>query len=404
MSSLREVIVFTPNLDSMREFYEGGVGLAAAHAETGRIAFDTGGATLALHGLAGAPASSDPTGLAGAGEREIELVFESFSIDADVERLRTRGVDVGEGRPDGSGRRVRFRDLEGTPLLLRPGGGPGDEDGRERPAVTTVIVNCSDLLAMVIFYRERLGLKIAYEAPHWVEFDAGDTRLALHARPSGLNHPLHAAQRVAYCLETPDLDTWVDEMRARGLHFATAPIEEEFGLYAEALDPDGNVVVFREPRSEPPIEEELAEAFESDEVPHLVAIRKPVLKGGKAVSRVALKPEYTEHRGGRIKPEPGLAAIPEPRPAIPSVRGGGPDRTRQRPKTVSDTRRVKAKPAIGRSKKAAQKSAVRKQSATAEAGKSRPVKRAVARAASSMRSARASRKAAARPAAKSRRK
>jgi catechol 2,3-dioxygenase-like lactoylglutathione lyase family enzyme len=402
MSSLREVIVFTPNLDSMREFYEDGVGLAVEHDGAGRIAFDTGGATLAIHRLAGEAPGPEVPGAAGAGEREIELGFETGSIDADLERLRARGVDVREGRADGPGRRVRFRDLEGTSLSLRPGGGPGGEDGRERPAIATVIVNCRDLPAAVVFYRERLGLKVAYEAPHWVEFDAGGTRLALHARPSGLNHPLHAAQRVAWCLETPSLDTWVDEMRARGLHFATAPIEEEFGLYAEALDPDGNVVVFREPRSEPSIEEELAEAFESDEVPHLVAIRKPVLKGGKAVSRVALKPEYTEHRGGRLKPEPGLAAIPEPRLAIPSVRGGGPDRTRQRPKTISDTRRVKAKPAIGRSKKAVQKSAVRKKSATAETGKTRPVKRAVARTASSVRSARASRAAAARPAAKSR--
>ncbi len=212
-----------------------------------------------------------------------------------------------------------------------------------------------------------------------MESEAGETRLALHPRPSGQNHPLHAAQRVAYCLETPDLDTWVDEMRARGLHFATAPIEEEFGLYAEALDPDGNIVVFREPRPAPSIEEELAEAFESDEVPHVVAIRKPVLKGGKAVSRVALRPEYNEPRVIRLRPEPGLAAIPEPRSGAPSVRGGGPGRTRRKPKTGSDARRVKAKPALGRSKKAAQESATRKKSATAEAGKTKPVKRAVTR-------------------------
>jgi catechol 2,3-dioxygenase-like lactoylglutathione lyase family enzyme len=261
--------------------------------------------------------------------------------------------------------------------------------------VATVIVNCRELLAAVIFYRDRLGLKVAYEAPHWVELDAGATRLALHTRPSGLGYPLHAAQRVAYCLETADLDTWVDEMRARGLHFATAPIEEEFGLYAEALDPDGNVVVFREPRPAPSIEEELAEAFESDEVPHVVAIRKPVLKAEKAVSRVALKPEYHGSRVVRLKPDGQLAVLPERKPAIPSVRGGGPARTRQKPKTTSDTRRVTAKPALGRSKKAAQKSATRRRSATAEAGKSKPVKRAVtrtARAAGTSRPARTSRK------------
>ena len=376
MSSLREVIIFTPNIDGMREFYEGGVGLSAAPAGPNRVTFDTAGTTLALQGLAEAAPRSVLPGAPGPQEREFELAFEAPALEPAVQRLRDRGVEV---HSDASGRRAQFRDHDGNRLSLHEGAGSGTGDGGERPAVATVIVNVRELLAAVIFYRDRMGLKIAYEAPHWVEFEAGDTRLAVHTRPSGQNHPLHAAQRVAYCLETADLDTWVDEMRARGLHFATAPIEEEFGLYAEALDPDGNVVVFREPRAEPSIEEELAEAFESDEAPHQVAIRKPVLKGSKAVSRVALRPEYHESKEARIRPEPGLAALPEPRLTIPSVRGAGPARTRQKPKTVSDARRVKAKPALGRSKKAAQKSAKRQKSATAEVGKTKPVKRAVAR-------------------------
>jgi predicted enzyme related to lactoylglutathione lyase len=362
MSSLREVIVFTPNLGSMREFYEGGVGLTAAQAGPRAARYGTAGAVLALETL--------PDGR----EREIEIAFETSSIEADVERLRARGVEVGEIRSESSGRRVQLRDHEGNRLSLRQGGGVPSDDGGDGPAVATVIVNCRDLLAAVIFYRDRLGLKIAYEAPHWVEFETGATRLALHTRPSGMNHPLHAAQRVAYCLQTPDLDHWVDEMRARGLHFATAPIEEDFGLYAEALDPDGNVVVFREPRPEPSIEEELAEAFESDETPHVVAIRKPVLKGGKAVSRVALKPEYHEPKSVRLKPEPEISYY-EPEPAAAPVRGAGPGRPRQKPKT----RRLKATPAIGRGKKAVQKSLTRKKSATASASKSKPVKRAAAR-------------------------
>jgi catechol 2,3-dioxygenase-like lactoylglutathione lyase family enzyme len=370
MSSLREVIIFTPNLGSMREFYEDGIGLAVVPADANRTRFDTAGAALVLQALPGGQETQ---------EREIELAFETAAIEADVQRLRARGIDVGEIRSESSTRRVQFRDHEGNLLSLRQGGAAGDGGGSGRPAVATVIVNCRELLAAVIFYRDRLGLKVAYEAPHWVELEAGDTRLALHTRPSGMDHPLHAAQRVAWCLETGDLDTWVDEMRARGLHFATAPIEEDFGLYAEALDPDGNVVVFREPRPAPSIEEELAEAFESDEVPHVVAIRKPVLKAEKAVSRVVHKPEYHEPRVVRLKPEARPAALPERKPAVASVRGGGPARTRQKPKTSSDERRVKAKPALGRSKKAAQKAATRQKSATAEAGKSKPVKRAVTR-------------------------
>ena len=362
MSLLREVIVFTPNMSSMREFYEDGVGLTAAHAGPRGARYGTAGAALALETLADGR------------EREIEIAFETFSIEADVERLRARGVEMGEIRSESSGRRVHLRDHEGNRLSLRQGGEARSDDGGDGPAVATVIVNCRDLLAGVIFYRDRLGLKVAYEAPHWVELETGATRLALHTHPMGLNHPLHAAQRLAYCLQTPDLATWVDEMRARGLHFATAPIEEEFGLYAEALDPDGNVVVFREPRPERSIEEELAEAFESDEVPHVVAIRKPVLRGGKAVSRVALKPEYHEPKVVRLKPEPELA-YDEPERAVAPARGARPVRPRQKPKT----RRLKATPAIGRSKKAVQKSQTRRKSAAASASRSKPVKRAAAR-------------------------
>ena len=268
-------------------------------------------------------------------------------------------MEVGETRSGAGGRWVRLRDDEGNRLYLREATAaprPAAGGGADRtPALATVIVNCADLPAALAFYRDRLGLRVASEAPHWVELDTGATRLALHTRPSGQNHPLHAGQRIAYCFESPDLDAWVDEMRARGLHFATAPIEEEFGLYAEALDPDGNIVVFREPRPAPPIEEELAEAFESDEVPHVVAIRKPVLKAGKAVSRVALRPEYHEARPSRPRPEPEIEA------------------------TSRDTKRVKAKPAIGRSRKAGRQAQSRQQNAAATASRSRPVKRAAAR-------------------------
>ena len=371
MSSLREVIVFTPNIGTMREFYENGVGLAAAQASPRGARYGTAGAALALETL--------PDGR----EREIEIAFETASIEADVERLRARGVEVSEIRSDTSGRRAELRDHDGNRLSLRQGGGGRSDDGGDGPTVATVIVNCRDLLEAVIFYRDRLGLKIAYEAPHWVELETGATRLALHTRPSGMNHPIHAGQRVAYCLQTTDLDHWVDELRARGLHFATAPIEEDFGLYAEALDPDGNVVVFREPRPEPSIEEELAEAFESDEEPHLVAIRKPVLKGGKAVSRVALRPEYHESKNVRLKSEPEITYY-EPQPTAPPAHSAHPGRPRQKPKT----RRVKATPAIGRSKKAVQKSLTRKKSATASASRSKPVKRAATRSAPKKRTTR----------------
>jgi catechol 2,3-dioxygenase-like lactoylglutathione lyase family enzyme len=358
MSSLKEVIVFTPDLGSMRSFYEDGLGLKPARAGSSGAWFDTAGATLTLQPLAGGR------------EREIELSFGTPELESEMERLRARGVESIEIRPGTSGKRVQFRDSEGNRLSLVEG---HDTPGGSELAIAQVVINCADLARALAFYRDRLGLKVAVESTHWVELDTGSTRLALHTRPAGLNHPLHAGQRVAYCLEAPDLDAWVEEMRERGLHFATAPIEEEFGLYAEAIDPDGNVVVFRAPREEPSLEEELAEAFESDDVPHVVAIRKPVLKGAKATSRVALKPEHEEPKAARL-----AGNDREPR-EVSTARGSGPERTRIRPHNTSDTKRARAKPAIGRLRKAERKSLTSQKRAAASTSKTRPVKRAVAR-------------------------
>ncbi len=367
MSLLSEVIVFTPGMDGMRAFYERGVGLRANQASPHWTSYDTGAATLALHPL--------PAGR----EREIELTLETDALESDLARLRERGVDLGPVRSESFGRFAQFRDPEGNRLSLKQNARRVPAVIGSAPSLALVVVNCRDLVAALAFYRDALHLRIAREDTHWVELETGGTRLALHTRPTGLNHPLHAAQKVAYCLEADDLDTWVDEMRARGLHFATAPIAEEFGLYAEALDPDGNIVVFREPPAAPSIEEELAEEFESDEAPHVVAIRKPVLKGVRAASRVALRPEYRESAPARIEEEE-IEEAP-PRRSVPSVRGAGPERTRRTPIKSGDPERVRTRPAIGRLRKAERRTLERKKEAQAVTGKRKPVKRAAARSA-----------------------
>ena len=224
----------------------------------------------------------------------------------------------------------------------------------------------------VAFYRERMGLAPSYVSPHWVEFEAGEVRLAIHKRPAPLNHPLHASQRVAFCLETLDLDAWVREIRERDVRFQTAPVEHEFGYFAEALDADGNVVVFRETAPPGTLEDELAEPYDEDVPTHQVAMRKPLRKGSKAVSRLAVRPEYHEAKKPEKKP---LSATTR---AVASKRGAGPDHTRLKPKRTGDERKAKVKPAIGRLRKAERRSASQQRSARASASKSRPVKRASA--------------------------
>src|SRR6266487_3361723 len=106
MGPLKEVIVFTSNLESMTRFYAEGVGLRTVHAGPHGTRFDTTGAALALLAL--------PEGR----EREMELTFETSSIEADVQRLRARGVEVDEVRSESSVRRAQCRDQEGNRLSL----------------------------------------------------------------------------------------------------------------------------------------------------------------------------------------------------------------------------------------------------------------------------------------------
>ena len=354
MRRLVQIILFTPDMEAARKFYEEGIGLYPVYAGPNWTSYRTAGVTLALHPL-------------GAMHRhEIELTFDSPDVKAEVERFRTWGLHpAGEIQEQPYGTTVQFRDPEGNLVALRTG---GDRPSDAGPVIGTIVVNVKDLDQAVAFYRDRLGLATSYVSPHWVEFEAGDVRLAVHKRPAGLSHPLHAGQQIAFCLETLDLEAWVDEVGDRDVAFATAPTEQDFGFFAEALDPDGNVVVFRETAPPETFEEELAEPFDQDVPTHQVAMRKPVKKGSKAISRLSVRPEYHGSKKTAKKPLSGTTR------AVSSERGAGQDHARLKPKRTADEKKTRVKPAIGRLKKAERTSATRQRSARASTSKNRPVK------------------------------
>jgi hypothetical protein len=188
---------------------------------------------------------------------------------------------------------------------------------------------------------------------------------------------------VAYAFDIDDLETWAREVDRRGVRLAAEPSDGETGLFAEAVDPDGNLVVFREPASVIPAPHAAAEAFEDDEAPRRAGFRKPVKKGSKAVSRVALRPEYKTAgkpgaRKGAARRTASVDGKPKPNPRLKSVRGAGPERTRLEPRKKNDPQRVTTKPAIGRLRKAERRTLANKKRAVATRSRSRPVKRASA--------------------------
>jgi len=360
MFRLLEVLLYTPDMARLRCFYERVIGLAYRTASDTWTAYDTKGALLALR-----PAPAGQSAY-------VELTFSTDDVEGAVRALRARGAEItGEIRMHGWGHLVRFRDPEGNALALaEPTREVEEGDGL---ALGTAIVNTRDMAAAKAFYHHVMGLKVAMDTPWWTQFDTGSARLGLHPRPPRSAEG-HYAKPLAFGFSIPDLMDWSEEARSRGLNFATAPRDEGWGLFSDAVDPDGNEITFYEPAAPPALEEELAEAFDDDGIPHHTAIRKQVRKGSKAASRVALRPAYKARRtNSRRRPSATTQSVV-------SVRGAGPNHSRLKPKNTADEKKARVKPAIGRLKKAQGATLAQKKRAVARASKGKPVKRAATRA------------------------
>jgi predicted enzyme related to lactoylglutathione lyase len=390
MERLLYVIAFTHDIEAMKRFYRDTVGLEPAADSPAFVSFDTGGASLALVAV---PSQQ---------KREFELCFRSRDVDADALALQRRGVKfIDEARALEFGRVIHARDPEGNLFsLLDPANEPPPGNG---PTLTTAVLNCRDMVAAKAYYRDRLALDVLIDSPWWVEFDAGETHLALHPFVDQGVLEAHHAQSLTVGFSSGDLDEWVEELSLRGASFPQGIADRGFGRFAETQDPDGNTLVLRDSATPTTLEEKLAEDYESDETPHQVAIRRPVIKISKAAGRLApqVEHELAEVKGGaakldgaardsasaaRARVELAKAAtgsaqaarktMPRPHLArkIPSVRGAGPERTRREPRQKRDPERVKLRPAAGHLKAATLRTMETKKRAVATASVRKPVK------------------------------
>jgi len=359
MFRLMEVLLFTPDMSRMRAFYERAIGLRHDSASDRWTSYPARGALLALR----------PTGEGLAPYAEI--AFSTDDFEGALRILRDHGAPITEEVSNQSwGRLARFRDPEGNSLAIAQLTRPVPTGGSLR--LGSAVIHTRDLAAAKTFYHQVLGLKTRVDSPWWVEFEAGAANLALRPRPGDESDPSQG-RAMSFGFRMNGLMEWAEEARERGLHFATAPRDEDWGVFADANDPDGNEVRFYEPADEPAIEEELAEEFEDDGVPHQTAIRKPVKKASKAASRVAIKPAYKAASKGKRR-RPSATTL-----SVASVRGGGPERTRAKPKRTADEKKAKVKPAIGRLQKAKAAVMESKKRAVASDSRKKPVKRAAAR-------------------------
>jgi len=235
MGLLVSIQLHSLDANAQRHFYEKQLGLAGVTVEQG-TRFETQGATLAVRA-------------ASAGETAfIELLIRTADLDAKLAALAAHGIHAeGAIEPSPQGLSVRLRDPQGNAIrlieLLE------DVPCGSGPRLSHVFVNTIGLTECTRFYRELLSLKVANESEHWIEFDTGDTRLALHASQDAEGLPLHPDQRVSFALHRDDFDAWTEELRGRGVRFAAAPVEEELGVIAEVEDADGWCVVLHGPVS-----------------------------------------------------------------------------------------------------------------------------------------------------------
>jgi len=261
MGRLSIVVLFTPELARQREFYEKSLGLSAAGDSERWVQFGTRDAALALRAVTPGQAP------------RIELGFDVPALEAHLKLLKTRGVEpAGDVEDSADCRIARVKDPEGNVVQLVERRKPTASGAW--PRLSHAIVNAQMFEACAHFYHDALGCKIAEEREHWIEFDTGGSRLTLHAWRDADGLPLSPDQRVSFALMDDDLDKWADELRERGVRFATTPTEEEIGRMAEVEDADGWFVVLRGPSPEVPLEEALAADYADEEGTRIEQIRR----------------------------------------------------------------------------------------------------------------------------------
>ena len=105
------------------------------------------------------------------------------------------------------------------------------------PKLGYVIIFVSDMDRAVKFYRDTLGLPLKFSSPHWSEFVTGDTTVALH--PASEQSPAGA---VRLGFNVAALETFYQDMTAKGVKFPQPPTKQDFGgVLASFEDSEGGV-------------------------------------------------------------------------------------------------------------------------------------------------------------------
>lgn len=114
-------------------------------------------------------------------------------------------------------------------------------------ALGWVLLYVKDLDAMSAFYREQVGLEVAYKGPGVVAFDTGPCMFELMER-ADLDNPRSGWDRnlVLISFRVADIEGAVDTLRERGVEQASeikyvVGVENPRWRLAQFVDPEGNL-------------------------------------------------------------------------------------------------------------------------------------------------------------------
>src|SRR5262249_22666950 len=106
-----------------------------------------------------------------------------------------------------------------------------------QPKLAYVIEFVADMDRAVKFYHETVGLPLKFSSPHWTEFLTGETTLALH--PASAENP---SGSVHLGFNVPEIDTFYQEMKNKGVRFLMPPTKQDFGgTLATMQDSEGAI-------------------------------------------------------------------------------------------------------------------------------------------------------------------
>lgn len=97
-----------------------------------------------------------------------------------------------------------------------------------------VIKYVADMDKAVNFFRDRLGLELRFQSPHWTEFATGETTLALHAASD--EHPAGSSS-IGFSVD--DIDEFCSRAASDGVEFTSPPTETFGSRIARFKDSEG---------------------------------------------------------------------------------------------------------------------------------------------------------------------